>query len=92
MTFPEYIDLIGVPKFSRIHNVTDANVYKWRNLETSPRPEMAYQIICLSNGVLTWEKIYQPYIEKVLRGKKVEVNVVDGTPTQLEFNFPKHNN
>lgn len=63
MQFHEFIDLVGAKKLSDLLDVSESNVYHWRNYTSSPRPFVAYQLIEFSLGALTWEDIYVPYVK-----------------------------
>lgn len=88
MTFPEYIEAVGVQKLAENLNMTRQNIHNWKVLEQSPRPEIAYRIILMSSGLMTWEKIYQPFVEKQLQGKKFDIPAMSA---QLSFDFHKEN-
>lgn len=87
MTFQEYIDNIGIQKLADTLGMTRQNIHNWRELKQSPRPEVAYRIIVMSSGLMNWEKIYQPYVEETLKGKKFDVPVTPNFGAQLSFGF-----
>jgi hypothetical protein len=87
MTFQEYIDTVGVQKLADTLNMTRQHVHNWRELKNSPRPEVAYRMIAMSGGILNWEKIYQPYVEASLKGKKFDLPVTHNFGAQLSFGF-----
>lgn len=89
MTFQQFIDGVGVRKLAMMCNVTETAVYKWRNLDGTPRPETAFFIILQSNNILDWEKIYFPYVQKRLQGKKIKTQLGGKHDTNIEFNFDK---
>jgi DNA-binding XRE family transcriptional regulator len=87
MTFQQYIEAIGMQKLAETLGITRQNVHHWHICKQAPRPEMAYRLIALSNGLLSWEKIYQPYIEESLKGKKFDVPLGENFGAQIEFGF-----
>lgn len=87
MTFQQFIDGVGVKKLATMCGVTENAVYKWRNLEGTPRPETAYFLILQSNNILDWEKIFFPYVKKRLQGKTINSTIGGQHGFQLEFNF-----
>ncbi len=86
MTFIEYIDHIGIEELARMMSCTKQNIYKWRSLKGIPAPETAYILVLLSHGQLSFEKIYIPFLEQQLKGKKLTVpGTVGHSSIQLRF-------
>lgn len=63
ITLPQFIDGLGAGKVAGLIGVDPATVRYWRNFVNCPRPESAAKLIELSLGLLSWESIYQPYID-----------------------------
>jgi len=81
MTLSEFINQVGASKLAKMLNTTESNVYTWGRLESTPRPNTAYELIHLSHGALSWASIYEPYVKKHYKKKKIKI---DG-PVQLEL-------
>lgn len=62
MTLPQYIEKMGIRKTADLLGVSPQTVLQWKNLETTPRPMTAYNIIEVTKGLLDWEDIYKPYV------------------------------
>lgn len=72
-----YIQGLGAPKVARAIGVEVATVYYWAQYKTCPRPIQAAKLIEISLGLLSWESIYQPYID--------HINAVNENPDDLDF-------
>ena len=64
MNLSEYIETVGVPKVCELTGVTKATAYNWKTAKSIPTPEHAFNLILESNGVLSWESVYQPYFDE----------------------------
>lgn len=62
-TLREYIEHKGVNQVAREVGVEGAAVSKWFNLKGTPRPHLAHLLIRMTNGLLSWEGIYQPFVD-----------------------------
>lgn len=63
LTLSEYITRMTPAKFCRLMNVTEHTAYNWKNKKAIPSAATAYDIIQVSNGLLTWESIFQPFFD-----------------------------
>lgn len=73
-TLQMYIEHKGVLQVARELGVEGAAVSAWKAYKTAPRPHLASLLIQMTNGLLTWEGIYQPFIDH-------------NNEKQLEFDF-----
>lgn len=88
MTFQDFIDKVGASNLAVMLQCAEATVYKWRNGQSSPRPETAFILTKLSHGQLALEQIFMPYIVRQLQGQTIPIYSHDGKVTStLEFNF-----
>jgi hypothetical protein len=81
VTLNEFIDQVGASKLSRMLGTTEASVNTWRRLKSAPRPLVAYELIALSHGALDWGAIYEPFVRKHYKKRKIKTE----SGTQLEF-------
>lgn len=73
-TLREYIEHKGVHQVAREMGLDAATISQWKNFKAVPRPHNATKLIQLTNGLLTWASIYQPYVDH-------------NNEAQLEFDF-----
>ena len=73
-TLQMYITQKGAANLSRELKVSESAVSFWFHMQNAPRPETAALMIEQTNGVLTWEGIYRPYVEHV-RQKQIEMDL-----------------
>lgn len=62
-TLQKYIEHIGVNELARQLNVEGTTVSHWKNFRSAPRPHMAFALIQKTGGLLTWEGIFQPFVD-----------------------------
>lgn len=62
-TLQDYIEHKGGATVARELGVEEQTVSHWRILKTAPRPHHAHKMIQLTNGLLTWAGIYQPFVD-----------------------------
>jgi hypothetical protein len=62
-TLQQYIGHKGVNQVAREVGVEGTAVSRWFNLKAAPRPHLAHLLIQMTNGLLTWEGIYQPFVD-----------------------------
>ncbi len=62
LTLREFIEHLGAGKLAMQLNVSRQAVAQWANFKAAPKPATAAEIIELSYGLVTWESIYQPYV------------------------------
>lgn len=62
-TLKEYIEIKGVNQVARECGVEPATVTAWKSFKSSPRPHVAHLLIRTTNDLLTWESIYQPFVD-----------------------------
>jgi hypothetical protein len=62
-TLKNYIDHKGAATVSREMGVSETTISFWYHFKTSPRPHQASKLITLTNNILTWEGIYQPFVD-----------------------------
>lgn len=62
-TLQQYIEHKGVAVVSRELDADIATVSQWKLFKSAPRPHTAAKLIALTNGLLTWASIYQPYVD-----------------------------
>lgn len=73
-TLQQYIEHKGVHQVAREMGVEAQSVSAWKNFKAVPRPHHGARLIELTNGLLTWASIYQPFVEH-------------NNEKQLEFDF-----
>lgn len=84
MTFSTFIESVGAFRLAAMLGLAPTTIYRWRDLESVPRPEIALKLILVSSGVLTWEKIYLPYLRKRNEGK---ISIKSSETISQEFSF-----
>jgi hypothetical protein len=62
-TLNMYIEHKGVLQVARELGVEGAAVSAWKSYKTAPRPHLAHLLIQMTNGLLSWEGIYQPFVD-----------------------------
>lgn len=62
-TLRQYIEHKGGAQLARELGIDEQTVYFWKAMKTAPRPLIAHTLILTTNGLLTWEGIYQPYVD-----------------------------
>ena len=60
MLLSDYIEEIGTERACNLFNVAPTTVQQWKNLQSAPKPETAFEIVKKSFGIVTWEDIYCP--------------------------------
>lgn len=65
MQLSDYITQMGLDRISELFNVTTVTARSWRDLESTPAPAKAYEIIKTTHSLVTWDEIYQPYFDKM---------------------------
>lgn len=85
MDFGTFIDQIGIERLAETLEVTTQTVSVWRKMENTPRPQTAFEMICLSHGALTWQDIYEPFVKRALKGKILKLKGADGTQMEMKF-------
>jgi hypothetical protein len=63
ITLKDYVNAIGKAKLAEQLGITEEAIYYWTRYINAPRPHVAFRLIQISNGLLTWEKIYQPFVD-----------------------------
>lgn len=63
MKINDYIKKVGKKIIYSELGIPVSTQEKWETLEKCPRPKTAAILIENSNGLLTWDSIYAPYIE-----------------------------
>jgi hypothetical protein len=63
--FQTVIKELGVPKIVEICGVSHTTVYAWVNLKSAPSPWEAHLLIKATSGLLSFEKIYRPYVDEL---------------------------
>lgn len=84
MQLHQFINSVGQVKLAEMLGVTKATLSNWQLYKNPPPPLDAFKLITLSHGALTWENIYDPYIDAQLRERKIDRKKVG---PQLSFNF-----
>lgn len=62
-TLLSYIHHKGAATVARELGVTEMTVSHWNAYRSAPTPHNAAKLIQLTNGLLTWESIYQPFVD-----------------------------
>ena len=70
MNLIEYIEKLGALKIAKKLGINKATVYSWVHMKSIPKPHTAFMIILESNGLITWEGIYEPYLSREKSIKK----------------------
>lgn len=65
MFLSDYITQMGLDKIADIFKVSTVTARSWRDLESIPAPAKAHEIVKTTHNLVTWEKIYQPYFDKM---------------------------
>lgn len=65
MLLSEYITQMGLDRISELFGVSTVTARSWRDLESIPAPAKAHEIVKTTHNLVTWEKIYQPYFDKM---------------------------
>jgi hypothetical protein len=73
-TLQNYIVAKGAPVVAKEMGVEEATVSAWKLFKSAPRPHLASALVRMTNGLLTWEGIYQPFVDH-------------NNEKQLEFDF-----
>lgn len=84
MTLQEFIDSVGQPTIAEKLKITTQAVSAWRTYKTPVPPLEAFKLIHLSHGALSWEKIYDPFIEAYFKRNNIKRDKVG---VQLSFPF-----
>ncbi len=84
MTLQEFIDSVGQPTIADKLKITTQAVSAWRTYKVAPPPLEAFKLIELSHGALTWEKIYDPFIDAYFKRHNIKREKVG---VQLSFPF-----
>lgn len=58
MTLNQWIDELGAAKVAGLLDIKERTVHGWRRKEREPRPEVARQIVALTDGEVSFEGIY----------------------------------
>jgi hypothetical protein len=87
MTLESYVERIGPARFAELISVSESTVYAWASLEKCPRPDAAWKIIIASNGLLTFDSIYTPFMKKHFHGKTYTTKPLAGVSASTEMNF-----
>lgn len=64
MDLTQWISAMGNKKVIALLGVSIETIYQWKRADTSPKVMMAHKIIKLSNGLVTWESVYAPYVRR----------------------------
>jgi len=62
-TLTDYIDHKTGAQVARELGIEEQTVYYWKHKRSVPRPHTAAKLINLTGGLLTWESIYQPFVD-----------------------------
>jgi hypothetical protein len=82
MDFIEFLNEMGEVAVASLLGTTRQTVQSWRLGKSCPRPQMAYNLIELTHGKLTWGGIYNKYCkahqkEHLYEHKRILKNVLD---------------
>ena len=83
-TLKEYIEHKGVHQVARETGVEASTVSAWKNFKAAPRPHLAHLLIETTNRLLTWEGIYQPFVD-ANNEKQLEMNLDGGSHGNREL-------
>lgn len=64
MTLKEYANHIGPRALAREIGVSHSAIYQWVSLEKCPGPKAAWKLVAFSNGLLSLNEIYAPFMVK----------------------------
>lgn len=84
MTLQEFIDSVGQTVIAEKLKISTQAVSAWRTYKVAPPPLEAFKLIELSHRALSWESIYEPFIEAYLKKHKIKREKVG---VQLTFPF-----
>lgn len=84
MQLQEFIDSVGQPQLAEMMKVTTATISGWRTYKIAPPPLEAFKLIEISHGALTWENIYDPFIDSYLKRNNIKREKIG---VQLSFPF-----
>ena len=62
-TLQQYIEHIGVNELARQLRIEGTTVSYWKHFRSAPKVHTAYALIKKTGGLLTWEGIYQPFVD-----------------------------
>lgn len=62
-TLQMYIEHKGAAVVARELDIEIMTVLNWKNFKHAPKPHSAARMIELTNGLLTWESIYKPFVD-----------------------------
>lgn len=77
MNLIEWLEAMGNKKVMALLGVSIETIYQWKRGDTSPKVMTAHKIVSSTGGIVTWESVYAPYVEK--RTQK--------DPNQIEMKF-----
>lgn len=63
MYLSDYVTQIGIDKVCELYGVSSVTAHSWRKKESIPAPAKANEIVKITHGLVSWEKIYQPYFD-----------------------------
>lgn len=69
MLLSDYVRQMGLDKIAELFDVSTVTARSWRDLESIPAPAKANEIVAKTHHLVTWEKIYQPYFDKMATGE-----------------------
>ena len=84
ITIQEYIIHKGCSKVAKELGVEVMTVLNWKNYKSVPKPETASRLVAMTNKVLTWESIYQPYVD--FHANKPKQEIIDPRIDYTEIN------
>lgn len=58
-----YIDEVGVKKFASLTGISEGQIYKYQRLESIPEPETARRIKTVTNGIVDYADMYDPFFD-----------------------------
>ena len=85
ITLVEYLETVSSTKLAKTVGVSYDTVNKWGLLKAAPKPDVAFKLIELSQGALSFDTIFMPYVQKKLKIKSSNKKAI-----QLEFAFMKN--
>lgn len=62
-TLQMYIEHKGPAKVAEELGLELMTILHWKNFKHAPKPHSAAKLIELTNGLLTWESIYKPFVD-----------------------------
>lgn len=71
LNLAQYIALVGKPVIARYMDVSVTAVESWMKFDCAPSTLNAWKLIERAGGVLTWESVYQPYIDFMIKEKRL---------------------